>query len=119
LSKGYFDHHRSNVVAIFNQGGHSMETILAQLIGGLAGGAASGKLVKDADLGQIGNLIAGGIGGVGGGQLLGALLGGATGDAAAGLDIAALAGQLVGGGVAGAIVQVVVGMIKNKLLARS
>ncbi len=42
-----------------------METILAQLIGGLAGGAASGKLVKDADLGQLGNLIAGGIGGVG------------------------------------------------------
>jgi hypothetical protein len=113
------DHNRSNVAAIFNQGGHSMETILAQLIGGLAGGAASGKLVKDADLGQIGNLIAGGIGGVGGGQLLGALLGGATGDAAAGLDIAALAGQLVGGGVAGAIVQVVVGMIKNKHLARS
>jgi hypothetical protein len=96
-----------------------METILAQLIGGAAGGTASGKLVKDADLGQIGNLIAGGIGGVGGGQLLGALLGGATGDAAAGLDIAALAGQLVGGGVAGAIVQVIVGMIKNKLLARS
>jgi hypothetical protein len=37
----------------------------------LSGGAAGGKLVKDADLGQIGNLIAGAIGSVGGGQLLG------------------------------------------------
>ncbi|WP_159589736.1 hypothetical protein [Chelativorans xinjiangense] len=77
-----------------------MEAILTQLIGGAAGGVAGRKLLKDADPGNIGNLIAGG---TGGGQLLGTLIGGATGDAAAGLDVAALAGKLVGGGIAGAI----------------
>lgn len=58
-------------------------TILAQLIGGAVGGTAGGKVVKDADLGNIGNLIAGAI----------------------------------GGGVGGAIVQIVVGLIKNKLIS--
>lgn len=99
-----------------------MEAIIAQLIGGAVGGTAGGKVVKDSDLGNIGNLIAGAVGGVGGGQLLGALLGGAGAATAGagGFDLAAMAGQLVGGGVAGAIVQVVVGLIKNKLLtARS
>ena len=31
---------------------------LAQLIGGAAGGTAGGKILKDSDLGQIGNLLA-------------------------------------------------------------
>jgi hypothetical protein len=56
------------------------------------------------------------VGGVGGGTLLASVLGLGTGDAASGLDIGALAGQLVGGGVGGLIVQVVVGLIKNKLM---
>jgi len=38
--------------------------------------------------------------------------------AASGLDIGALASQLVGGGVGGLVLQVVVGLVKNKLLAK-
>ncbi len=94
-----------------------MEAILAQLIGGLIGGGASGKAIKDADLGNVGNLIAGAVGGVGGGALLNSLVG--LGGAAGGVDFAALAGQLVGGGVAGAIVQVVVGLLVNKVFRKT
>ncbi len=92
-----------------------METILAQLIGGLLGGAAGPKIVKDADIGSIGNLLAGGLGGLGGGTILKALLGLGTG----GLDFGALAGQFVGGGLAGAIVQVIVGLLINKVLRKA
>lgn len=94
--------------------------ILAQLIGGATGGAVGGKTLKDSDLGNIGNLIVGAIGGLGGGQILNALVTDGAGVAAAGgMDIGALAGQLVGGGVAGAIVQIIVGLIKNKFVART
>jgi len=61
-------------------------TILAQLIGGAVGGTAGGKVIKESDLGSLGNLIVGAIGGVGGGSLLGSILGAAAGDASAGLD---------------------------------
>ena len=91
-----------------------MEQLLAQLIGGAAGVIGGVKAVKRADMGKIGNLIAGAIGGVGGGQLLGGLLGSGAA-AAGGLDIAGMASNLVGGGVAGLIVQVVVGMIVKKM----
>ncbi|RNF33185.1 hypothetical protein A7A09_018380 [Paracoccus methylarcula] len=84
---------------------------MAQLVGGAGGGFAGGKAVKDSDLGQTGNLIAGAIGGLGGGSILGSMIGG---DAGAG----ALIGQLVGGGVGGLILQVVVGLIKNKFMAK-
>ena len=77
--------------------------------------ARAAKLLSGSDMGQLGNLIAGAVGGVGGGQILGGLLGAAGGDAAAGIDIGALAGQLVGGGVAGLVVQAIVGMIVNKM----
>ncbi len=92
-----------------------METILAQLIGGLLGGAAGPKINKEADLGTIGNLVVGGLGGIGGGSILNALIGAGSG----GLDLGALAGQLVGGGVTGAIVQVVAGLIINKVIKES
>lgn len=88
--------------------------IIAQLIGGAAGGTASGRAVPSTDLGQIGNLIAGAVGGLGGGSILTAILG--TGGAAAGgLDIASLAASLIGGGAGGAVLQLVAGFIKSKL----
>ena len=95
-----------------------MEQILGQLIGGAVGGVGGGKVVKGGDMGGIGNLIAGAVGGVGGGQLLGGLMSGGAADAAAaagGFDIASLATNLVGGGVAGLVVQVVVGMVVNRM----
>jgi len=83
-----------------------------------ASAASQAEAVKGADMGGLGNILAGGLGGVAGGQLLGGLLSGGAADAAAaagGLDLAAMAGNLVGGGVAGLVVQVVVGMVLKKM----
>ena len=60
-------------------------------------------------------LVAGALGGVGGGQILSALVPALAGAAGGGMDIGVLAGQAVGGGVAGAIVTAIVGVIKNKM----
>ena len=75
-------------------GGEIMEQIIAQIVGGLIGGGAGGKMVPGANMGNLGNLLAGGVGGLAGGQVLGALMGAGGGAAAAagGVDIAALAG---------------------------
>jgi uncharacterized membrane protein YeaQ/YmgE (transglycosylase-associated protein family) len=48
--------------------------LIIQLIAGAVGGNVAGSNLKDYNLGQIGNTIAGALGGVGGGQLLAALL---------------------------------------------
>ncbi|MEO0389242.1 MAG: hypothetical protein AAF281_17275 [Pseudomonadota bacterium] len=77
-----------------------------------------GKAVSGSNMGPLGNFLAGGVGGLGGGGLLGSLMGSGAADAAAaagGLDIASLAGNLVGGGVGGLIVQVIAGFVINKL----
>jgi hypothetical protein len=95
-------------------------SLIAQIIGGIVGGTASGKVIKDSDLGGIGNLITGAIGGIGGGTILSTMLGQAAAVAPAGgsMDIGHIIGQLVGGGVGGVILQIIVGLIKNKMMAR-
>ena len=95
-----------------------LTSLLVQAVGGALGGAGGGKAVKPADLGPLGNILAGAVGGAGGalatggGGILGSLLGTAAGS---GLDIGALAGQLAGGGVTGLNVQLVVGFVLNKM----
>lgn len=93
-----------------------LTAIITQLVGGAIGGLGGGKIIKDSDLGPIVNLIVGAIGGLGGGALTGQMMGMAP--AAGSMDIGALVAQLVGGGVGGLILQVVIGLIKNKMLAR-
>jgi hypothetical protein len=102
------------------EGNMDLTAIITQLVGGAIGGLGGGKIIKDSDLGPIVNLIVGAIGGLGGGTLLGSLMGGATATApaAASMDIGAIVAQLVGGGVGGAILQIVIGLIKNKMMAR-
>jgi len=41
-------------------------SIIAQILGGAAGGTAGSKIVKGSDLGPLGNLVAGALGGIGG-----------------------------------------------------
>ncbi len=87
-------------------------SIITSLIGGGAGGAGAGALLKDKGLGMLGNLLSGGAGGllssVGGVSIasvipaLGEMLGGAG-------------SSLVGGGVNGLILTAVIGLIKSKL----
>ncbi len=96
-----------------------LTSVLINAIGGAIGGAGGGKVVKQSDLGPLGNILAGVVGGAGGalatggGGLLGSLLGAAS--QAGGIDLAAMAGQLVGGGITGLIVQVIVGIVLNKI----
>jgi hypothetical protein len=91
--------------------------LIIQLIAGAIGGNAAAASMEQADLGRAGNTIAGALGGIGGGHILGALIP-ALGAAAAGVDWKVVLGQLVGGSVGGAILTVIVGMIKNAM-ARS
>ncbi len=109
--------------------------IIIQLIGGGAGGAGIGAALKNVNLGVMGNVITGAIGGVGGTFLAGmipglsGLLGSATQLAAtatdaagaaatSGLDLGALAGQGVTGLAGGGILTAVVGLIKNAMASR-
>jgi hypothetical protein len=92
-----------------------LTALITQLIGGAIGGLGGGKAIKDSDLGPYLNLLVVAFGVVGVGEFSGLFLGAAP---AGGADIGALVAQLVGGGVGGAILQIVVGLIKNKMLAR-
>jgi hypothetical protein len=93
-------------------------SLIVQLLGGAGGGNAIGKGMPKADLGPLGNTIAGAIGGVGGGQILSMLvpmLAGGSG----GLDVGSIVGQLVGGGAGGAILTAVIGLIKNAMASKT
>lgn len=93
-----------------------METILSIIIQAIAGAAGGGGIVSlfpRLTLGGTGNLIAGILGGVAGGQLV-ALLGlfsGLTGDPASGLDFGNLIGAAIGGGAGGAILTGLAGLV--------
>ena len=92
-----------------------METIvnlIIQLIAGVVGGNAAGAALKDYNLGNLGNTIAGAIGGVGGGQILQALIPAIASAAGGGLDLGAIVGQIVGGGAGGAILTIIAGLVK-------
>jgi len=82
--------------------------LILQLVGGAAGGNLIAKLLKNLDLGPLGNTIIGLIGGFGGGQLAG-LLGASTG----GTDIIPMLVSLLGGGVGGGALTAIVGLIKT------
>jgi hypothetical protein len=95
-----------------------METLLPiiiQAISGAAGGGIIGNLVKSAGMALLPKLIAGALGGVGGGQLLGGALGGMLGgDAAGGMDIGNILGQVVSGGAGGGVLTALAGMVMGR-----
>jgi hypothetical protein len=88
--------------------------LIIQLISGVVGGNAAGAALKDYNLGNLGNTIAGAIGGIGGGQLLQALIPAiASAAAGGGIDIGSVLGQIVGGGAGGAMLTVIAGLVKT------
>lgn len=99
--------------------------ILVQLVGGGVGGNVIGQIVKQLNLGPVGNSIAGAIGGLAAtwlaaripgleGLVNGAATAAADGGAAVGgLDFGALAGQGVTGLVGGGVLTAIAGLIKN------
>ena len=95
-----------------------METIvnlIIQLIAGVVGGNAAGAALKDYNLGNLGNTIAGAIGGVGGGQILQVLIPAIANAAGGGVDPGAIVGQIVGGGAGGAILTIIAGLVKDMM----
>ena len=75
--------------------------LIIQIIAGAIGGNAAAAGMEQANLGTAGNTIAGALGGIGGGQILGPLVP-ALAAAAGGVDWKVVVGQLVGGSVGGA-----------------
>jgi hypothetical protein len=95
-----------------------MEQILINLIAGALGGAATGKSSPTFDLGTVGNIISGLVGGGVLGQIVTLALPSIMAAAQSGnLSIGGVISQLVAGGAGGAILTAIIGAIKNKAMA--
>src|SRR6516165_6799695 len=103
---------------------NTMVPLIIQLISGAVGGNIAGAILKNFNLGPIGNSIAGLVGGGLGGQLLSMLMSSGAASSAAsavagatssGLDMSSILSSVGGGGIGGAIVMVIVGLIKSQM----
>ena len=95
-----------------------MEQILINAIAGALGGVGAGKASPTFDLGMIGNVISGLVGGGLLGQIVTLLLPTVVAAAQSGnLSVSGIISQAIAGGAGGAILTAVIGAIKNKALA--
>ena len=96
-------------------GKSKMEQILINLIAGALGGAGVGKASPQFDLGTIGNIISGIVGGGVLGQIVTLALPSLVAAAQSGnLSVGGIISQLVAGGAGGAILTALIGAIKNR-----
>src|SRR6516164_8979095 len=99
-------------------GRSNMEQILINLVTGALGGVAVGKSSPTFDLGMIGNIISGLVGGGVLGQGVTLLLPAITAAAQSGnLSVEGIISQVIAGGAGGAILTAIIGAIKNKAAA--
>src|SRR5215469_1672124 len=97
---------------------HPMEQILINLVTGALGGVGAGKASPAFDLGMVGNIISGLVGGGVLGQIVALLLPSVVAAAQSGnLSVGGVVSQVVAGGAGGAILTAIVGAIKNKVAA--
>ena len=92
--------------------------LIVQLISGAAGGNIAGALLKQFNLGPVGNSLVGILGGGLGGQILGMLGAGGAGvaaPAASGLDISSIVSSVASGGVGGGALMIIVGLIRQMM----
>jgi len=95
-----------------------MEQILINLIAGAVGGVGAGKSSPTFDLGMIGNIVSGLVGGGVLGQIITLLLPSVMAAAQSGnLSIGGVVSQAVAGGAGGAILTALIGAINNKAAA--
>ena len=95
-----------------------MESILVSLITGALGGVGAGKSSPTFDLGMIGNIVAGAVGGGLLGQMTTLLLPSIVAAAQAGnLSVGGVISQAIAGGAGGAILTALIGAIKNRAAA--
>jgi hypothetical protein len=101
-----------------SQGEIYMLQILINLVAGALGGVGAGKSSPTFDLGTIGNIISGLIGGGVLGQIVTLALPSVVAAAETGhLSVGGVVSQLIAGGAGGAILTAIVGAIKNKAMA--
>lgn len=91
-----------------------MEQLIISLISGAAGGNIVGKVLKNLDLGPLGNSIAGILGGGLGSQILGSMMA-SSAAAAGGMDIGSIISSVASGGVGGGVLMAIVGIIKKAM----
>jgi hypothetical protein len=92
-----------------------MEQILINLIAGAVGGVGAGKASPNFDLGTVGNILAGLVGGGVLGQIVTLLLPSVVAAAQSGnLSVGGIVSHAVAGGAGGAILTALIGAIKNK-----
>jgi uncharacterized membrane protein YeaQ/YmgE (transglycosylase-associated protein family) len=95
-----------------------MEQILINLIAGALGGATTSKASPKFDLGTIGNVISGLVGGGVLGQIVTLALPSVVAAVQSGnLSVGGVISQLIAGGAGGAILTAIIGAIKNKAAA--
>ncbi|HYQ07353.1 MAG TPA: hypothetical protein VER26_10295 [Xanthobacteraceae bacterium] len=95
-----------------------MEQVLINLVAGALGGVGAGKSSPTFDLGMIGNIVSGLVGGGVLGQIVTLLLPSVVAAVQSGnLSISGIVSQAVAGGAGGAILTAIIGAIKNKALA--
>ena len=95
-----------------------MEQILINLVTGALGGVAAGKSSPTFDLGMIGNIISGLVGGGVLGQIVTLLLPSIVAAAQSGnLSVGGIVTQVIAGGAGGAILTAIIGAIKNRATA--
>lgn len=95
-----------------------MEQILINLVAGALGGVGAGKSSSTFDLGTVGNIISGLIGGGLLGQIVTLLLPSVLAAAQSGnMSVSGIVSQVVAGGAGGAILTAIIGAIKNRAAA--
>jgi hypothetical protein len=95
-----------------------MEQLLINLIAGALGGVGAGKASPTFDLGTIGNIISGLVGGGLLGQVATLVLPSIVAAAQAGnLSVSGIVSQVIAGGAGGAVLTAIIGAIKNKAAA--
>src|SRR5271170_617186 len=95
-----------------------MEQIIINLIAGALGGVGAGKASPQFDLGTIGNIVSGVVGGGVLGQIVTLVLPSLVAAAQAGnLSVGGVVSQAIAGGAGGAILTAIIGAIKNKASA--
>jgi hypothetical protein len=96
----------------------NMEQILINLIAGALGGVGVGKSSPTFDLGMVGNIISGLVGGGVLGQIVTLMMPAVMAAAQSGnLSIGGIISQAIAGGAGGAILTAIIGAIKNKAAA--
>ena len=95
-----------------------MEQILINLVAGALGGVGAGKASPTFDLGTIGNIVSGLVGGGVLGQVVSLAMPSIVAAAQAGdLSVQGIVSHVIAGGAGGAILTAIIGAIKNKAAA--